>query len=128
MVSWSLVLPMLKFALPLPRLVSMMSSRRRNARDPAREARVAELVRLLYRARALTGSDNCLERSLIAYRYLGAAGADPIVVVGMRPGESVEGHVWLTVDGAPVVDAAGALEAFVPVVRFDASGKRLGPA
>jgi hypothetical protein len=124
MVSWSLILPALKFALPLPRLVRLMSARRGRSRDEQRERQIAQLSRLLYQARALALSDNCLERSLITYRYLGAAGAEPTLVVGMKPGETVAGHVWLTVDGKPIHERPEWLVGYVPVVSFDAAGKR----
>jgi hypothetical protein len=51
----------------------------------------------------LDGQDNCLERSLVAYRFLGRAGASPQLVIGVaRDERGVRGHAWVTVDGRPI--------------------------
>ena len=123
MTLWALLLPALKFALPLPRLVRFLASRRaRPQRSTARESRVSELARLVYRSRL---GDNCLERSLVTFRYLGRLGADPRLVVAMgKEREDMIGHVWVVVDGEPVHDSADYLAQFVPVVSFDAAGRR----
>jgi Transglutaminase-like superfamily len=127
MLAWQLCLPILKYLLPLPGLVRLMySPARSTSRQPSRERRIASVTAWLYRSPAATvAGDNCLERSLIAYRYLGREGADPTLVVGMRrgPGEDVEGHVWVTVAGEPVTDTRAALEPFSPVVSFGSGGR-----
>jgi hypothetical protein len=121
MFAWGLVLPVLKFALPLPRLVRLVASPRRRARDAAREAAVAEQAARVYRWRR---DDNCLERSLVTFRYLGRAGADPRLVVGMRASDRF-GHVWVTTDGAAVHDAPEFLAELEPLFEFDADGTRV---
>jgi hypothetical protein len=130
MTGWALVLPILKFALPLPRLVLLLSSRRRTrARHPTREARVSELAQLLYRSHRPGFADNCLERSLVTYRYLGRLGADPSLIVAVgRDRSDVIGHVWVSVDGTPVHDAPDFLTRYVPLIVFGPNGRATSEA
>ena len=121
MFAWSLVLPALKFLLPLPRLVRLAASPRTRARDARAEHAVAEHAARVYRRRR---DDNCLERSLVTYRYLGRAGAEPRLVVGVR-GVDRFGHVWVTTDGAPVHDAPAFVAELEPLLEFDAGGTRV---
>jgi hypothetical protein len=124
MFAWAAVLPALKFVLPLPRLVRLLASEREGARHAEREARTSELAGLLYRASRPGLGDNCLERSLVTYRYLGRLGADPSLVVAVAKGEqNVIGHVWVSVDGSPVHDAPEFVRQYVPILEFDASGR-----
>lgn len=129
MFAWSLVLPVLKHALPLPRLARLMWSERAGERRPKQEAQVATLARWIYRLRPLAWRDNCLERSLLVYRYLSRSGAEPrlVVAVGLDD-EGVAGHVWVTVDGEPVNDSRAGLQVFSPVVTFGAHARRDPPA
>jgi hypothetical protein len=120
---------MLKFTLPLPRLVRLLAGKREVARRPEREARASELASLLYRSSRPGLGDNCLERSLITYRYLARLGAEPSLVVALAKGEAnVIGHVWVTVDGVPVHDAPDFVAQYVPILQFDASGQASEPS
>jgi hypothetical protein len=124
MLAWSAVLPVAKRTLPLPRLVRLLHARSRaRARDPARERAIAALSAWVFKTRPRGARDNCLERGLVAFRYLGRAGADPTLVVGMptRPGE--HGHVWVSVDGVPLHDSPEALAPFEPVLAFASDGR-----
>ena len=124
MTGWAAVLPLLKFALPLPRLVQLMSNARSHRRRPTRERRVSELAQLLYGASRPRFTDNCLERSLVTYRYLGRIGAEPTLIVAVaKDGDDVTGHVWVTVDGNPVQDAPDFLAQYVPLVTFGPDGR-----
>jgi hypothetical protein len=126
--AWAAVLPALKFVLPLPRLVALVTpAERAPARDPAREQRVERLAARLYRTPRL-GRDNCLERSLVTYRYLARAGSDPRLVVGMRREDELRGHVWVTVDGRPVHDTPDFLAGFVPLMTFPEPARDAPPA
>lgn len=125
MLSWTPILPLLKYVLPLPLLVRLMWTPPRGS--PAGEVRcrqVSEIARLLYRSRGLTRRDNCLERSLVTYRFLAGLRADPVLVVGMSRGEADRGHVWVTVDGRPVNETDASLAHYVPVVAFGSRGER----
>ena len=79
---------------------------------------MAKVVRRLCRS----SGGNCLERSLILYRYLARANADPRLVVGMSKAHEFLGHVWVTVDGRPLLDTPETLRAYTVVVRFGARG------
>ena len=123
MAAWAVVLPVLKRVMPLPRLVGVMAPGRRHAADEHRLALVVTVARWLYRTRALR--DNCLERSLITYRFLPSGDKDSRLVLGIRRGEDgPPGHAWLTLRGEPVHDSAATLDGLVPVVAFDLDGRR----
>jgi hypothetical protein len=126
MAAWRLVLPLLKGRLPLGRLVRLMW-RGAGARPvtAVREARIAELARVVYRSEHVSRPGNCLERSLVLYRYLSAAGADPQLVVGIRSGEAaIRGHAWITVRGEPVEEPPESLDGLTQVVSFRGDGSR----
>jgi hypothetical protein len=126
MLAWWVALPLLKRSTPLPRLVRFAQLDPRGAaREPEQEAKVAALAEWLFKMRPRTARDNCLERSLVAYRFLGELGARPVLVVGIG-GEHDQtiGHVWVTVDGRPVHDEPESLDAYEAVVAFDSDGRR----
>ena len=126
MLAWAGMLPVLKRTLPLARLVTLMVPRHRSAPDPKRTQDVVTLARWMYRTRALR--DNCLERSLITYRYLPAGNENSLLVLGVRKGDDgPPGHAWLVVNGVPVHDSEETLEQLVPVVAFDLEGRRRQP-
>jgi hypothetical protein len=124
MAGWRLVLPLVKSRLPLPRLIRLMwLGKRPRPVTPEREARIADLARIVYRSEHVSRGGNCLERSLVLYRYLSAAGADPQLVIGMRSGEAaVRGHAWVTVRGDPVEEPPHSLEGLTQVVSFRGGG------
>lgn len=133
MAAWTAVLPLLKRILPLPRLVGLMTPAERSAkRDPRREQRIAAIAKRLYHTRPVTHRDNCLERSLVAYRFLSRAGAEPMLVVGFRREQKdIHGHVWVIVDGEPVHETPGELSAYETVTAFGSDGRVIsagGPA
>lgn len=126
--GWSVALPLVKRLLPVARLVALMWTPGRAPRSDAHERAVvtasARLTRLRPRLRS-----NCLERSLLAYRFLARAGAEPRLVMGVGTLDgAVVGHAWVTVDGEPVHETAEALSRFTPVVEFGEGGRpsRLG--
>lgn len=115
-------LPLLKRALPVPRLVRLLAAPRSAVRDPARERLVLAVAGRLWRR----SPGPCLERSLAVYRELGRAGSSPLLVLAMgrHAGEMV-GHTWVEIDGRPVLEGADPRERFEAVVAFDATGSRL---
>jgi hypothetical protein len=124
---WRLVLPVLKRRMPLPRLVGVMwAGPGRGRRSREREARIAELVRFLFRSEHHSRSGNCLERSLVLYRYLSAAGAEPELMVGLRPRDAAQprGHAWITVGGALVAETPDELGGVTGIVSFRGDGSR----
>ena len=127
--AWALVLPFAKHVVPLRLLARVMWARRRGPADGARRRRAIELSAQMSRMPIPRPRNNCLERSLLAYRYLSHAGAHPRLVAGMRrSGGALGGHVWVLLDGAPVHDDPAELRDFVEVVAFADGGHRAGAA
>jgi hypothetical protein len=126
--GWSVVLPIGKRALPLPRLVRLMRAHScATERDPEREAAIASIVAWVFKTRPPGARDNCLERGLVAYRYLSRAGAEPDLVIGVAKGtEGVRGHVWVTVDGRAVHDSPATLSGFEPILVVKSDGTLTG--
>lgn len=67
-------------------------------------------------------SGHCYERSLLLYRYLSKAGAEPRLLMGVEPRHPRTGHAWVTVDGNPIGDSEASLKDFAPIVRFGPRG------
>lgn len=118
--AWYLTFGVLKYVLPLG------SFARWTWRDP-RRARQREVERLLVERvkrvqRLLGGLDrDCLQRSLLLYRELSRAGADPVLVVGFRRAQGrLRGHAWIVADNDTV--AEGDVREFVEMVRFGRRG------
>jgi len=125
MAAWRLALPVLKRRMPLPRLVGLMWRGDDPGRpNPERQARVAELTTSVFRSDHRDRPGNCLDRSLVLYRYLSEAGADPRLMVGMRRGErdALRGHAWVTVEGEPVEESTEPLEEFARLASFRGDG------
>jgi hypothetical protein len=123
MLGWSVVLPGLKHVLPLRVLVRVMWSRPRRGRRPDRERIIIFAAQRIFRLRPFLRRDNCLERSLLVYRYLSAAGADPRLVVGMeKADDAYAGHAWVVVDDSPIFETHGALDRYVTLTEFAGPG------
>ena len=121
-VCWMCALPVLKRTLPLPRLVRLMwLPHADRERDPEREERTIRVVARLSRA----SGGNCLARSLVLYRYLSRADADPHLVVGMARPDEFLGHVWVTVDGRPLLETPETLRGYEEVTTFGDQGRRI---
>jgi len=126
--AWALVLPIVKHVVPIRALVAFMRRHPvRGARDPRLEDRIVAFARWAARLVRWSAGGNCLERALIAYRYLGAANAQPVLVVGVDRPESgrVRGHAWVLLDGEPAGESRSAVDEFTPMISFDAGGKPL---
>jgi hypothetical protein len=121
MTGWVIVLPVLKRVRPLHELARLMWSDPRAGLPRERELAVKSYAEWLYRGRPLFG-DNCLERSLLLYRFLSEAGVDPILIVGaQRNGPCVAGHAWVKIQGRSIGDADG----YEAVVAFGPRGRRV---
>jgi hypothetical protein len=129
MVGWRLVLPVLKRRMALPRLVGLMwDGESSPAPRTDRQLRIAELTTVVFRSDHRDRPGNCLDRSLVAYRYLSGAGADPALRVGLRRGDGLlKGHAWVTVDDQPVEESPEPLEEFAQVVTFHGEGASSRP-
>jgi hypothetical protein len=95
---------------------------------PDHEARtVALAIRLGQLFRAI--DRDCLQRSLLLYRELSAAGAAPSLVVGFgRQDTRVVGHAWVVVRGEPVAESPEWLASLAPAMVFGRGGQRVDPA
>ena len=112
--GWRLALPVLRRVLPLRTLVGLMQRTNINS-----SAARADAVRFLAaRGGRIAVSRNCLERSLVLYRFFTEAGVGPTLVLGATEGPSgVDGHAWVEVDGEPVADSTTA--AYAPLLGFE---------
>lgn len=87
----------------LKRLVTLQRLARwawRSGATPADEAAGRRAVQAVTRISHRLGSRDrdCLQRSLVLYRALSAAGVGPRLVLGFRrDGETVRGHAWVEV-------------------------------
>ena len=124
MLGWRLVLPALKWAFPLPRLVRLMWwSGEPDGPSPERNERIAKLAGGLSGPADIRALDNCLERSLLVYRFLSRAGAEPELVVGFsRSRGTVQGHAWVIVDGQALYEQDEPLDEFERVISFGHGG------
>ena len=121
------MLPLLKRALPLQRLAALMWTTGESNRSIGEERRIITLSARITRLRPRLRS-NCLERSLLAYRFLARAGADPRLVVGVDTQEgTVVGHAWVTIDGEPIHEKHDAVESFTRLVEFGPAGSPTNP-
>jgi len=122
--GWAFVLPVAKHLIPVKSLATTMrKAPSAQARDRAREIRIVTFARWAARLTRWRSGGNCLERGLIAYRYLCEAGADPLLVIGVGRGEQgVIGHAWVLIDGRPVGESLSALATYTPVFAFASSG------
>lgn len=129
MLAWRLALPMLRRALPLRSLTRLLWPRRRSGnRRPDRVALVAALVARLYGTGGRRDEDNCLERCLLAYRFLAQAGAEPQLECGVRMvGGQLRGHAWIVMDGRPLAHVDESIESYTPMVTFGPQGALMGP-
>ena len=113
---------LLKHVVPIRALARMAWREPAGGRDPERErltvARIAKARRLF----PLWDGD-CVQKSLVLYRELSGAGADPVLAVGFRRMDGrVQGHAWILVDGAAVGDSLAAGGAFTSSFSFGRRG------
>jgi len=103
-------------------------------RSPRRVSNAADARRIIaraVRACALAGAPdrNCLQRSLLLYRELSRAGADPVLAVGFRHANGrVQGHAWVVVGGRAVAEPDADMGGFVPALTFGRQGRLATPA
>jgi len=126
MLGWAAALPLLKRRMALPKLVETAVPEVRADADRRPETVIA-FSRWVYRIPGFR--DNCLEKSLLTYRYLPADGGRYRLVLGVRASETEgpPGHAWLTIDGVPVHDTSESLADLVPILAFDSAGRREAP-
>ena len=120
--SWLVVLPALIRALSLDRLARVMEASRRSGRgDGIDPDRIVDLTRTVVAQHPTRAHRACLPRSLLLYRYLGRAGVDVRLRIGVSmEGGDLAGHSWVEVDGRPVGEPADPATAFRTVLAYPA--------
>jgi hypothetical protein len=119
------LLGLLKHIVPLRLLAKWTWCETTRPRDRLAERRLTANALRLSKLLRIADRD-CLQRSLLLYRLLSAAGADPELVVGVREQDGkILGHAWVLVDGKSLVEPESALSPFSPVLRFGARGTLL---
>jgi len=116
-----LLLGLVKHLVPLRSLVQWAWCPPADPRDSAGQQR---LVAVVARLSQLVGMDrDCLQRSLLLYRVLSRAGADPTLVVGVqRVNSRIRGHAWVVVNGCALLESEADLVQFSPILLFDSRG------
>lgn len=126
LIAWRISLPVLKRFISVETLVKRMAPRTPSPADRRRPDRIDVIRRVVGTGGRLIVSANCLERSLVLYRLLSHAGAEPTLVLGVRrDGSSLKGHAWVALDGAPFEVSK---DEFTPVVTFGSSPGTRGRA
>ena len=116
------LLGLLKHLVPLRSLAKWMWCETTGPRDRLAERRLAANVLRLSKRLGIADRD-CLQRSLLLYRLLSAAGADPQLVVSFREQDGkIIGHAWVLVDEVSIVEPESELVRFSPILRFGARG------
>jgi hypothetical protein len=126
MLAWSPILPFIKYVMPLPQLIRLMTrGKGRSTWQPPPERKIIRLAHAIYRLEVVTKHGRCLERSLLAYRYLTLCGAKPELVVGVRKdGQRLQGHAWINLGGAPFGESPSEVSDFRPILIFDDHGRQ----
>jgi hypothetical protein len=120
-----LILGLLKHVVPLSWLARWAWSAPDGPRDREAESRLAARVFRLSQLIGLLDRD-CLHRSLLLYRVLSRAGADPRLVIGFqRMNGRILGHAWVIVDGHAVIEPEVDLLRFSPALGFGFDGAPL---
>jgi Transglutaminase-like superfamily len=103
---------LLKHVVPLRAIARLAWRHPMCARDVARERRsVARVLRM--RALVPFWDGDCVQKSLLLYRELSRAGANPVLAVGFRrTAGRLEGHAWVVVDGIVIADRLAEAGAF----------------
>jgi len=124
LLPWFLALGALKRLVSVPTLArwSWRQPRGHRADDPHLVASIASCV---LRTGTIAGvpDRDCLQRSLLLYRELSAAGLRPELAVGFqRVNGTLSGHAWVTVAGVVVAEPELDESSFEPMMRFGESG------
>ena len=119
------LLGLLKHVVPLRSLAKWTWCETTVPRDRLAERRLTANVLRLSKLLRIEDRD-CLQRSLLLYRLLSAAGADPELVVGFREQDGkIIGHAWVLVDDVSIIERQSCLVRFSPAFRFGARGALL---
>lgn len=124
LLAWRLALAVLKRTVPIATLVRLMAT---PGGGPTRDTRrIVELVDWLYAPRRERELGNCLDRSLVLYRFLSRNEPGTRLVLGMRRGSSeLEGHAWVIAGDRAFGETPASGGGFVTLATFAADGRRV---
>ncbi len=124
LLGWRLALAVLKRTVPISTLVRLMATPDRQSTRDTR--RIVELVDWLYAPRRDRDLGNCLDRSLVLYRFLSRNEPGTRLVLGMRRGSSeLEGHAWVIAGDRAFGETPPSGDGFVALATFAADGRRV---
>lgn len=117
------VFAVLKHLIPLPRLASWAWHDPRRDRSGEGARRIVDAVVRLSRRVPLADTD-CLQRSLVLYRELSRAGAEPILVLGFaKEAAGVRGHAWVEIGEGGTSVIPEDVSSFVRTMSFGPRGR-----
>jgi hypothetical protein len=124
LLAWRVALAVLKRTVPIETLVRWMAA---PGRSPAGDSRrIVELVDWAYAPRRSHDLGNCLDRSLVLFRFLSRNEPGTRLVLGMRRGSSeLEGHAWVIAGDRAFGETSGSADGFVTLATFAADGRRV---
>jgi hypothetical protein len=123
---WLAVLPMRLHRSTLPQLLHRLTPRHAGAQRSSPQERdlVVRLVVRLCRWRCFRGRlfpRLCVRQSLALYYVLARLGEPVVLHIGVsKKGETLRGHSWVTVGGAPVTERQRPEETFQPIYACSA--------
>jgi hypothetical protein len=117
-----LLLGLLKHVVPMRWLTPWTWCPQKRPRDREAERLLVSSVLRLSKIMRLSDRD-CLQRSLLLYRELSRAGADPTLVAGFHELEGkILGHAWVLVEGRATIESEADLLRFKPALHFGTRG------
>jgi hypothetical protein len=109
MAGWALLLAIAVKVFPLPRALSLVSTKTRRPSETSEsetQKRLAAAIDLLLKTNLFILKPTCWKRAALLHRYLALNGITTRILFGMRrePDGSVSGHAWLEASGRPILE------------------------
>lgn len=112
------ILPLLLRWMRLPTLLKVLQSR--NSVAAPEKEQIDKIVRFsnfVFGRNVLAGKSSCLKRSLLLYHFLGKAGMEVELNFGIKKGNGLLGHCWLTSGGKIYLDNEDHITNFEVIYR-----------
>jgi transglutaminase superfamily protein len=109
MAGWVLLLSIAVKVFPLPRALSLVSTKTRRPSEASQsetQKRLAAAIDLLLKTDLFILKPICWKRAALLHRYLALNGISTRILFGMRrkADGSVSGHAWLEASGRPILE------------------------
>lgn len=109
MAGWVLLLSVAVKAFPLPRALSLVSTKTRRPCETSEsetQKRLAAAIDLLLKTDLFIFKPSCWKRAALLHRYLALNGIATRILFGMRrePDGNLSGHAWLEANGGPILE------------------------